>query len=101
MVVGAEQHIGERIIELIASMPGCQIDDLLGRDRTLSWNQVFAEIDHLSRTGQILVTLRGRGEYFLSLPTQDNPIEYPRCDLEQNDTPEPAPGEEESRGKVA
>lgn len=96
-----ERGIGERIINLIASMPGCQIDDLLRQDRALSWNQVFAEIDHLSRTGQVLVTLRGRGEYFLSLPTHDNPIDYPRCDLAPKAAPDPCPNEGQSQDRVA
>ncbi len=75
------QTVGERIVALIEAMPGCQIEDLVRVAGDLSWNQIFSEIDYLSRSGRVLVTLKGRGEYMLSLPPQGIPEPYPRCDI--------------------
>jgi hypothetical protein len=77
-MVASEPTTGERIVELIASMPGCQIEDLLNAAPELTWNQVFNEIDGLSRTGRILVTLKGRGGYALSLPDHGRPGPFSR-----------------------
>ncbi len=81
MTVALEQERDERILELIGSMPGCKIDDIVGKASDLTWNQVFAEIDRLSRTGRVLVTLHRRGEYMLTLPSHGVPEAYPRCDI--------------------
>lgn len=81
MTVALEQDRDERILELIGSMPGCKIDDLVEKAPDLTWNQVFAEIDRLSRTGRVLVTLQRRGEYMLTLPSHGVPEAYPRCDI--------------------
>lgn len=81
MVVTLERDIDERIVELIGSMPGCKIDDIVNKASDLTWNQVFTEIDRLSRTGRVLVTLRRRGEYLLTLPSHGVPEDYPRCDI--------------------
>jgi hypothetical protein len=33
-----------------------------------TWNQVMLEIDRMSRTGQVVLTCQGCGEYRVSLP---------------------------------
>ena len=69
------------ILEAIARLPGCRIEEVLSLHPDLTWNQVFAEIDRLSREGALLVTLKGRGEYALSLPPHKESAQYPRCDI--------------------
>ena len=69
------------ILEAIARLPGCRIEEVLSLHPDLTWNQVFAEIDRLSREGALLVTLKGRGEYALSLPPHKEAAQYPRCDI--------------------
>ena len=101
MAVATEHTIGERIVTLIGSMPGCQIEDLVRIAQDLTWNQIFAEIDHLSRNGQVLVTLKGRGEYMLSLPPHGIPVPYPRCDIEPARTETPARGDTDPLENIA
>ncbi len=74
--------LDKRLVALIAAMPGCQIDDLVKAAEDLRWDQVFAEIDDLSRQGRVVVTLRGRGEYTLSLPPDGQAETYPRCQID-------------------
>lgn len=70
------------ILESIARQPGCRIEEVLRLHPDLTWNQVFAEIDRLSREGTVLVTLKGRGEYALSLPPHKEAQQYPRCEID-------------------
>jgi hypothetical protein len=79
------------ILESIARLPDCRIEEILSRHPDLTWNQVFAEIDRLSRRGMLLVTLKRRGEYALSLPPHREATEYPRCDIALESTPARVP----------
>lgn len=45
------------IVDRIACHPGCSLDELAIFCPELTWNQVFLEVDRLSRTGRVLVTL--------------------------------------------
>ena len=54
--------VAERILDAVHGAPGCELDDLVLRLPELTWNQVFLEVDRLSRTGQVRVTARGRGD---------------------------------------
>ncbi len=53
----------DEILNTIRQAPGCSIDDLLRRCPNLGWNQVFFELDRLSREGQVLLTDMGHGRY--------------------------------------
>ncbi|MGE3154823.1 MAG: hypothetical protein AB7G48_20125 [Nitrospiraceae bacterium] len=79
------------ILESVARVPGCRIEEVLSLHPDLTWNQVFAEIDRLSREGAVLVTLMGRGEYALSLPPHKEATQYPRCDIAPECEPAEAP----------
>ena len=81
------------ILESIARLPGCRIEEVLSLHPDLTWNQVFAEIDRLSREGALLVTLKGRGEYALSLPPHKEATQYPRCDIALGSEPAREPSE--------
>lgn len=47
--------------------PGLLLEELLDRCPDATWNQVFAVVDHLSRTGDIRLTPLGMGKYHVNL----------------------------------
>ena len=59
----------DRIMEAVRRAPGCQLDDLVLSLPGLTWNQVFLEVDRMSRTGQVRVTSMGEGNYTVTLPS--------------------------------
>jgi hypothetical protein len=64
----AEQAtVVDRIMEAVRRAPGCQLDDLVLNLPGLTWNQVFLEVDRMSRTGQVRVTSMGEGTYTVTL----------------------------------
>ncbi|MGH7773618.1 MAG: hypothetical protein ACREQA_15445 [Candidatus Binatia bacterium] len=65
--------VAGRILEAVRRAPGCELDDLELRLPDLTWNQVFLEVDHLSRTGQVRVMAKGQGVYTVRLPTKERP----------------------------
>ncbi len=54
----------------IARHPGCSLDDLLVACPTLTWNQIFLEVDRLSRAGRLRLMLSGRNRYMLAIATE-------------------------------
>lgn len=58
------------IIESIAHHPGCGLDDLVTFCPALTWNQIFSEVDRLSRKGVLKLALVGPGRYALVVPTE-------------------------------
>jgi hypothetical protein len=63
--------VADRILKAVGRAAGCQLDDLERSCPDLTWNQVFLEIDRLSRTGQVWVTAKGLGVYTVRLPTDE------------------------------
>lgn len=63
--------VAERILDAVHYAPGCQLDALVLRLPGLTWNQVFLEVDRLSRTGQVRVTAMGEGTYAIRLPNKE------------------------------
>ena len=57
------------ILNLIARSPGCNLEDIVFNCRGLTWNQVFLEVDRLSRTGQVCLTQQRPGYYIVAPPT--------------------------------
>jgi hypothetical protein len=70
VVMSPQETVVDRILKAMRRAPGCQLDDLVLSLPGLTWNQVFLEVDRLSRTGQVRVTAKGRGVYTLRLPTK-------------------------------
>ena len=56
-----------RILGMLADRPGLLLDQLLDRCPDTTWNQVFAVVDCLSRTGAIRLTAKGMGKYHVDL----------------------------------
>jgi hypothetical protein len=55
--------VADRIIQAASQTPGCLVEELVLACPDLTWNQVFLEVDRLSRNGEIWLTLEGPGIY--------------------------------------
>jgi len=62
--------IADRILEVVRRAPGCQLDELERSLPGLTWNQVFLEVDRMSRTGRVRVMSMGDGIYTVRLPNK-------------------------------
>jgi hypothetical protein len=55
--------VGRRVMEVVIRSPGCNIDEVMKECPDLTWNQVFLEVDRLSRDGYVALRLEQRGRY--------------------------------------
>lgn len=53
-------------MEVIIRSPGSQLEEVVLECPGLTWNQVFCELDRLSRAGQVQITAKGPGIYTMS-----------------------------------
>lgn len=60
----------DQIVEVITQHPGCGLDDLVTFCPELTWNQIFLEVDRLSRDGIVKLALVGTGRYAVAVPTE-------------------------------
>ena len=75
--VARQSALTHRILALLADHPGLLLEELLDRCPDATWNQVFAVVDHLSRTGDIRLTPQGMGKCHVNLHTaQHSPEIY-------------------------
>ncbi len=58
----------DQIIQAVSDSPGCLLEELVSACPDLTSNQVFFEVDRLSRVGQVQLTQAGAGKYCLRLP---------------------------------
>ena len=56
------------ILQTIRHQPNCNLDMLVRACPQYTWNQVFLEVDRLSRTGEIELSSPGPGQYTMSTP---------------------------------
>lgn len=52
-----------RVMEVLRRGFGCDLEELVQECPGLTWNQVFLEIDRLSRAGSVVLSREGRGHY--------------------------------------
>jgi hypothetical protein len=57
-----------RIKGILRRLGHCELDTLCAECTDFTWNQVFMEIDRMSRTGEVLLKRRGSDTYVVSLP---------------------------------
>lgn len=83
------------IIEAIAHHPGCCLDDLVRFCPELTWNQIFLEVDRLSRAGHLRLALIGPGRYAVEVPlnagsrmrrSREGPVPMPAPERQPQDT---------------
>ena len=65
----------QRIIGMLADQPGLLLDQLLDHCPDATWNEVFAVVDHLSRTGSIRLSGKGLGSYHVELRAAQHRLE--------------------------
>jgi len=65
-----DQAVADRIIETVSRSPGCLLEELALDCPGLTWNQVFLEVNHLSRIGKLLLAKKGPGVYAVRVADQ-------------------------------
>ena len=60
-----QMMVADRILETVSQLPGCLLEEVVMACPDLSWNQVFLEVDRLSREGRLCLTPKGMGLYVL------------------------------------
>jgi hypothetical protein len=53
---------------------GCLLEDLIRQCTDLTWNQVFFELDRLSRTGEVRLSLSGAGRYVATAVSREGAV---------------------------
>ena len=62
-----DQTIADRIIEAVSQAPYCLLEELILACPTLTWNQVFIEVDRLNRDGTLILERKDPGIYIIHL----------------------------------
>jgi len=63
--------ITDRILDVVRQVPDCTLDELTRNCPDLPWNQIFLEVDRLSRSGELRLTSKGVGNYTVRLRIND------------------------------
>jgi hypothetical protein len=70
----------QRIMEVILRSPECELEELVLECEGLTWNQVFLEIDRLSRCGNVRLTQKRPGVYTVVPCSQSAPRQLTRTE---------------------
>ncbi len=57
------QPVSHQVMAIVIRSPGCDVEELVVECPDLTWNQVFLELDRLSRAGQVTLKQKGPGRY--------------------------------------
>jgi hypothetical protein len=60
--------LGGQLLRIVRRKKRCDLDELLQECASYTWTQVFLEVDHLSRTGELRLLQKKAGEYVVTLP---------------------------------
>ncbi|BFU94897.1 MAG: protein of unknown function [Nitrospira sp.] len=63
-----KSDITDRILETVKRTQVCEMEDLVRACSSYTWNQVFLEVDRLSRTGELRLLPKQGGVYAVTLP---------------------------------
>ena len=58
----------KRLLRIVRKRTVCDLDELILECASYSWTQVFLEVDHLSRSGELCLLCKKVGEYAVTLP---------------------------------
>lgn len=64
----SHSDLGGQILDAVRGVPEYDMEKLLHAFPDYTWNQVFLELDRLSRTGEIQLLPKGTGLYSVRLP---------------------------------
>jgi len=65
---GFESDLTGQILDTVRRRQVCDIEELLQACDCYTWNQVFLEVDRLSRTGALRLLHKRAGSYAVTLP---------------------------------
>jgi hypothetical protein len=65
--VARQSALAHRVLAMLGDHPGLLLEELLDRCPDATWNQAFAMVNHLSRTGDIRLTPQGMVKYHVNL----------------------------------
>ena len=61
-------ELTHRVLRIMHRRKECAIEELLQECSSYTWNQVFLEIDRLSRSGELCLLYKKDGDYAVRLP---------------------------------
>ncbi len=64
----SDNDVTATILEVFEGLQKCDLDMLVRACPSLTWNQIFSEVDRLSRTGHLQLSYLGHGQYTIELP---------------------------------
>ena len=67
-VLSDEKDLRKQILRIVRKNKMCDLDELILECTSYSWTQVFLEVDHLSRSGELCLLCKKAGEYSVTLP---------------------------------
>ena len=68
-VRASDNDLRKRLLRIVRKRKVCDLDELILECATsYSWTQVFLEVDHLSRIGELCLLCKKAGEYAVTLP---------------------------------
>lgn len=66
--VEGQEELVDAIRHTVMTRQECCLDSLVMACSRFTWNQVFLEVDRMSRCGELQLKRIGRGKYNVSLP---------------------------------
>jgi hypothetical protein len=67
-MLSRENNLRKQLLRIVKKRKTCDLDELILECTSYSWTQVFLEVDHLSRTGELCLLCKKAGEYAVTLP---------------------------------
>jgi hypothetical protein len=61
-------ELTHRVLRVVRRKKECDMEELLQACDSYTWNQVFLEVDRLSRSGELCLLYKKDGEYAVRLP---------------------------------
>jgi len=65
-----QSDLGRQILDALNRMHEYDLEELLNHLPSYTWNQIFLEVDRMSRAGSLRLLCRGPGLYAVSLPLE-------------------------------
>ena len=62
--------IRRHIVDVLGQKAVCELEELVHVSPSYTWNQIFFEVDRLSRTGELRLVSVRPGVYAITLPTE-------------------------------
>jgi hypothetical protein len=84
--------ITDQVLESLARNPACAFNTLVAECSEFTWNQLFYEVDRLSRIGQLYLTSVGGGHYFIRLAFTEVTMRAKQPHTRGNASQDPAAG---------